>query len=322
MTTKHVICVSSTVPRLSSVVRQLLPSAEVIDATPDTDGKFEIPLNTEVLFGDTPSIISHIKKEKGELKWAQSTWAGVESIFKAFTKPPEGVILTRMGEGFGRLMAEYVVGHIFVKELSVLNLHQQQKEKLWDKSPVQGRRLLTSLTIGILGVGSISTEIARLCKAVGMTVWGLSRSTKKHIPAFDHLTTLADLSSFLAGCDYICNVLPGTPETTNMLSGDVLKCCKSKRPIFINVGRGSIISEESLLSALENKWIGGALLDVFSKEPLPPESPLWSHSCVTVTPHISGPSVAESIAEAFVKNYEKYTNKQRLNYIIDWTKGY
>ncbi|XP_061179094.1 glyoxylate/hydroxypyruvate reductase A-like [Saccostrea echinata] len=320
--TSHVICVSSNVPRLSSVVRQLLPAAEVIDATPDRDGRSEIPLNTEVLFGDTPSIISYIKNGQSKLKWAQSTWAGVESILEAFPKVPEGVIITRMGEGFGRLMAEYVVGHIFARELSALNLYKQQQQKLWNKGPVEDRRMLTSLTIGILGVGSISTEIAQLCKAVGMTVWGLSRSTKEHNSAFDHLTTLADLSGFLAGCDYICNVLPGTSETKNMLSGDVLKCCKPKRPIFINVGRGSIINEESLLSALENKWIGGAILDVFSKEPLPSESSLWSHPCITVTPHISGPCVAEIIAEVFVKNYEKYINNQRLNHIVDWTKGY
>ncbi|XP_048741626.1 glyoxylate/hydroxypyruvate reductase A-like [Ostrea edulis] len=321
MTTRPVVCVTSIVPGLSVVVRQLLPAVEVLDAAPDRDGKAQIPVNTEVLFGDTPSIISFINEGQGSLKWAQSTWAGVESLFEAFPKQPEGITITRMGDGFGRLMAEYVVGHVLARELSILNLHQQQQQKLWEKSSVKDRRMLTSLTIGVLGAGSISTEIAQLCKAVGMTVWGLSRS-KKENSTFDCLVTLPDLTSFLEGCDYICNVLPSTSETKDMFSGDVLKCCKSKSPVFINVGRGSIINEDSLFCALENGWLRGAVLDVFNAEPLPPESRLWSHPAVTVTPHVSGPSLAENIAKVFVSNYEKYTQRKTLDYVVDWGKGY
>uniref|UniRef100_K1P6W5 Glyoxylate/hydroxypyruvate reductase B n=1 Tax=Magallana gigas TaxID=29159 RepID=K1P6W5_MAGGI len=160
MTTKlPVVCVSSLVPRLAAVVRQLLPAAEILEATPGEDG--------------------------------------VEALFRAFPTPPEGVTITRMGDGFGRLMAEYVVGNILSRELSIVKFSQQQQNNMWDKR------------------------------------------------------TVGNLSEFLAGCDYICNVLPSTTETQDLLSGDALSCCKSKSPVFINVGRGGIISEESLLAALE-----------------------------------------------------------------------
>ncbi|XP_022296291.2 glyoxylate/hydroxypyruvate reductase A-like isoform X1 [Crassostrea virginica] len=323
MTTRRpVICVSSLVPRLSAVVRQLLPAAEIRDVPPDKNGTKKFPANTEILFGDTPEIISLINQGHGDLKWAQSTWAGVETIFKAFPKPPEGVTITRMGDGFGRLMAEYVLGYILSRELSILELSQQQQQKLWDKSCVTDRRMLSSLTLGILGVGSISTQIASLCKAAGMTVWGLSRSHKQPLPEFDRLATSAELGGFLAGCDYICNVLPSTGDTRDMLSGSVLQSCQSKRPVFINVGRGSIINEETLISALEKNWLGAAVLDVFSEEPLPPDSLLWSHPGVTVTPHMSGPSVAENIAVVFVENYKKYLNNEKLDHIVNWNRGY
>lgn len=323
MTTKlPVVCVSSLVPRLAAVVRQLLPAAEILEATPGEDGKSRIPANTEILFGDTPTIITCIKDGHINLQWAQSTWAGVEALFRAFPTPPKGVSITRMGDGFGRLMAEYVVCNILSRELSIVKFSQQQQNNMWDKSPAEDRRMLTSITLGVLGVGSISTEIARLSRAVGMTVWGLCRANKQSRPEFNRLTTVGNLSEFLAGCDYICNVLPSTTETQDLLSGDALSCCKSKSPVFINVGRGGIISEESLLAALENGWLRGAVLDVFKEEPLPVNSPLWSHPKVTVTPHISGPSVAENIAEVFVRNYEKYVNNQSLDHVVNWEKGY
>lgn len=227
-----------------------------------------------------------------------------------------------MGDGFGRLMAEYVVGNILSRELSIVKFSQQQQNNMWDKSPAEDRRMLTSITLGVLGVGSISSEIARLSRAVGMTVWGLCRANKQFRPEFNRLTTVGNLSEFLAGCDYICNVLPSTTETQDLLSGDALSSCKSKSPVFINVGRGGIISEESLLAALEKGCLRGAVLDVFKEEPLPVNSPLWSHPKVTVSPHISGPSVAENIAEVFVRNYEKYVNNQSLDHVVNWEKGY
>lgn len=85
----------------------------------------------------------------------------------------------------------------------------------------------------------------------------------------------------LSSVDYIVNVLPHTSETAGMLSGDVLKICAEKRPVFINVGRGSIIDEASLLQALEKGWISAAILDVFPVEPLPTSSALWDHPKVT-----------------------------------------
>ena len=90
------------------------------------------------------------------------------------------------------------------------------------------------------------------------------------------------LCDLLAECDYICSVLPQTPQTDDILSNDVLSNC-TKKPMIINIGRGNIISEDAILKALEKGWISHAVLDVFREEPLPKESPLWSSSKVSIT---------------------------------------
>lgn len=81
--------------------------------------------------------------------------------------------------------------------------------------------------------------------------------------------------------DYLINVLPSTKDTKDLLDGDLLYNCLNRKTIFINIGRGTIISEQSLLKALDKKWIGGAILDVFQKEPLPLSSRLWNYPGVS-----------------------------------------
>lgn len=149
-----------------------------------------------------------------------------------------------------------------------------------------GYRLMSQLSIGILGLGDIGKEIARVCKALGMTVWGVARREKQtKLSYVDYYRTLDFLPEVLQSCDYFCNVLPSTSSTYHLLSGNTLESGKEKKPVFINVGRGDIIDEASLVNAIQKGWISGAILDVFEKEPLPKDSALWDMPQVTITPH-------------------------------------
>ena len=157
-------------------------------------------------------------------------------------------------------------------------------------------RVMPKLTIGILGLGDIGQEIAKACKALGMTVWGIGRREKSDRQAtVDHYTTLSRLPEVLQSCDYVCNILPSTPATKYLLSGNVLESGKDKRPVFINIGRGDVIDEKSLIHALNEGWISGAILDVFEVEPLPKESPLWKMPQVVITPHMAALSFPEEV---------------------------
>ena len=156
---------------------------------------------------------------------------------------------------------------------------------------------MPKLTVGILGLGDIGKCVAKACKALGMTVWGVGRQDKSYRQEFvDHYTTLSSLPEVLQSCDYVCNILPSTPTTKYLLSGNVLESGKDNHPVFINIGRGDVIDEKSLVYALNEGWISGAILDVFEVEPLPKESALWKMPQVVITPHVAGVSFPEEVS--------------------------
>ena len=118
----------------------------------------------------------------------------------------------------------------------------------------------------------------------------LKKEKKEYI---DEYFTQDKLPSYLKQSDYVCNVLPSTPGTRNLLTREILKHCNDV--VFINVGRGDVIKEELILEALEKKWFRAAILDVFEVEPLPKESQLWSHPNVFITPHRSGMTLTREV---------------------------
>ena len=147
------------------------------------------------------------------------------------------------------------------------------------------------MSIGILGVGDIGKGVARACKMMGMTVYGM----KSRIPTQDNKCEFVDkyhtsenLTNLLAESDYVLNTLPKTKSTDGILSNDILKVCKDRKSIIINIGRGNVINDVEIIKAIESGWIGGAILDVFEKEPLESSSLLWQADKVVITPHIAG----------------------------------
>jgi len=141
----------------------------------------------------------------------------------------------------------------------------------------------------------------------------------KEIPLDKYSTKLDDI---LPECDYLINVLPSTQHTIGLLNNNKLKLCSLKKPVFINIGRGTIIDECEIINALNNKWLSGAILDVFSTEPLPETSPLWSHPDILITPHIAAVSKPKYFAQLFVENYRRFVEGKQMLYVIDWKTGY
>ncbi|XP_078309393.1 glyoxylate/hydroxypyruvate reductase A-like isoform X1 [Crassostrea virginica] len=332
----HKVFIVSIFPRLPKLIKDQVPglsvvsflvSGEMLRHTLDTN---EIIKQIEESKADI--IISfphmlHILVQAGlntdALKWFHSCSAGVDELRGSLSKLPEDLICTRMGEGYGGFMAEYVIGQIISREHYFPQMLKDQEQKLWQRTKFIKKRSLCGLTIGILGTGAIGSQIAAICKAFGMIVKGLSR-TKKVLPFpnFDILMQQQDLGQFLAGCDYVCSVLPSTPETSGLLSGNVLKACQEKETVLINIGRGDVIDESSLIKALNMKWIAGAIMDANEKEPLTKDSPLWNEPNVVITPHISGPCTTDTIAKVFVSNYKKFIKGDPLDYTVDWQTGY
>ncbi|XP_062512489.1 glyoxylate/hydroxypyruvate reductase A-like [Corticium candelabrum] len=283
----------------------------------------------EIVIGDPPLIGPHWYNMPPSVKWIQSTWAGVDHLCKKFltqSKPSPHFTFTRLGSGFGVPMAEYTLGQIIAMERHFHQYTGDQAEKkwVWRERDYGGYRMLGDLTVGILGVGVIGQTIAKYCKSLGMTVCGLVRKeipVDQRSPVIDQYYLRHSLTNLLQRCDYICNVLPSTDATRNLLSDNLLSSCKPKAR-FINTGRGDVISDESLLEALRQGWIDYAVLDVCNTEPLPRDSPLWEHPRVTITPHIAAISTPSTIMETFKENLELYRQGKELKYQVDWTQGY
>ena len=168
---------------------------------------------------------------------------------------------------------------------------------------------LKGKTVGIIGFGSLGRAIAKKVKAFDMKVIATRRLQKKaeHKKTVDELIPISKLSHLLKNSDFVIVACPLTPLTRGMIGKRELSTMKSSA-IIINIARGEIINEAALIKALQNKTIAGAALDVFEKEPLPKESPLFALDNVFLSPHISGnfPEYQHDVMVQFADNLNRY----------------
>jgi phosphoglycerate dehydrogenase-like enzyme len=249
------------------------------------------------------------------LRWVQVMGAGVNAFLD--TPFPPKVVLTRVEGVFGPWMAEYTFAWMLWATQRTEHFRGAQRLRRWE--PVT-TTLLRGKTLGVVGIGSIGRVIAGVGRAFGMRVLGLSR-TGRRVPEADRVYRRPDFHAFLAASDYVVLVAPLTPETRGMLGEPELHAMRPEAWL-INVGRGSLIQEEALVRALQERWIAGAILDVFSEEPLPDDHPLWALGNVVITPHVSGPSLPEEIAPTFNENLKRFLAGRVLHGRVDIRRGY
>lgn len=209
---------------------------------------------------------------------------------------------------------------MFVKDAPSCLLMKQARE--WRRFRP---KLLKGQSVGILGLGAIGREIARLCKAFGMKVIGVRRSggPESSFPDVDRVYPRDRLPELLAESDFVVLALPLTKETKGMVGEKELRGMKPSA-YLINVARGAIVDEGALLRALEEKWISGAGLDVFIQEPLPPESKFYELPNVIFSPHISGdmPEYELRATEVFCENLRRYLAGEPFLHEVDKEKEY
>jgi phosphoglycerate dehydrogenase-like enzyme len=185
---------------------------------------------------------------------------------------------------------------------------------------VQDPVMLRGQRVAILGTGQVGSGIARAFRPLGCTVVGLSRSGRA-VPDFDQVfRATAEFETAVRGADWLILAAPLTEESTHFLDRGRLALCGGL--YLMNVGRGALIEEAALVDALDRGWIRGAALDVFEKEPLPADSPLWGHPKVTISPHISGPSTLEATARGFLQSLEEVERGDRPRLAVDPRQGY
>jgi len=248
------------------------------------------------------------------LRWLQWLGAGVDQVVG---RVPEGVQLTRIVGAFSAVMAEHVFAYVLALRRGVFEMRLLQDRGEWRK--VFGRPLRDA-RLGVAGLGAIGAEVARLGRAFGMEVWGLSR-TPKGTDVCDRHFAPQEMAEFAAGVDALVLVLPKTPATDGVVDARVLA---GMRPgsILVNIGRGNAVVEEDLAAALQRGRPAAAQLDVFAREPLPADSPLWRLPNCYISAHCSGPSAPELVQDFARRNLRRFLDGEPLLGVVDAERGY
>jgi phosphoglycerate dehydrogenase-like enzyme len=255
------------------------------------------------------------------LKWIQLVSAGVNRYLDA-EMMASPVILTNLSGVFDTPIGEFVLSRMLMLVKRAPFYFQSKQEKQWKRAD---GTVLRSKTVGVVGLGSIGREVARLAKAFGMRVLATRRSAKRVGRAryVDIMLPPSQLRQLLAESDFVVLALPLTSETNKLIGEEELRTMKSTA-YLINIARGGIVDEEILIRALDENWIAGAGLDVFATEPLPADSRIWELPNVIFSPHISGDfkDFLLRATEVFCENLRLYLDGKKLRNVVDKKKGY
>lgn len=255
------------------------------------------------------------------LKWIQLTSAGADRLLgSGFIE--QGITVTTVSGLHATPIGEFILSAILMFAKGAPAYLRAQVRHEWTRfapSELYGR------TVGIVGMGHIGTEAARLAKAFGCRVIATRRSATESYGTSeaDEIMPASELHRLLGESDYVVLSVPLTAETRGMIGEAELRAMKSTA-VLVNIARGAIVVEDALLQALREGWIAGAALDVFEKEPLPADSPFWDMENVLLTPHISGGTEIynQRAVAIFADNLRRYLAGEPLLNVVDPARGY
>ncbi len=292
---------------------------------------------TEILF-TSGSYLPPIEKVPN-LRWLHSSFAGVESILSNPLLTLPGLLVTNSSGVAISQMGEYVIMMLLNLGHKLPQMNQAQREKRWieDKQVNLIPKELRGSTVGIVGYGSIGREVARQLYAYGATVLASKRDAMHpedtgYTPEglgdplgnyFHRLYPNEGLPGMLRDCDFVVLTLPHTRETECLFDKEMFEAMKPGA-YFINVSRGQLVDEGALIEALNSGHLAGAALDVFTEEPLPPDSPLWTQPNMIITPHISAYStnMLNQVVDLFIENLKRYLMDEPLYNLVNLEQGY
>jgi glyoxylate/hydroxypyruvate reductase A len=251
-----------------------------------------------------------------KLQLVQKLGAGVETMVASPELAPHVQVARLKSDSAAQEIAEYCLAYALCHQRNMAVHRAAQAAARWDSI---GPRETPATTVGVLGLGTIGARVAAAFAGLGFRVAGWSRGPKD-LPGIDCRHGAGALAPMLGECDYVASILPSTPETRDLADARFFAAMKPGA-VLINAGRGDLVVEADLLAALDSGHLGGAVLDVFRTEPLPPDHRFWSHPKVTVTPHVSGWRVTGG-ARDVAGNYRRLMAGKPLINLVDRATGY
>ena len=304
---------------------------KVVNASSADEALREI-VDADALLGKlTPELLAASTK----LRWAQSMTASLEHyVFPALVEHP--CQLTNMRGLFSDVIADHVMGYILCFARNFHLYARRQTEARWVPAGGEAARSdfvsgpgatssmdrahihLSDQTLGVVGLGSIGSEVARRGLAFGMRVLGVDAVAKKAPDGVEAVWTTERLPDLLVESDFVVVAAPHTPETVKLFRRPMFEWMK-KTAYLINIGRGAVVDLADLSDALQKGEIAGAGLDVFEIEPLPAEHPLWRMENVIITPHVAGasPRIAERHLSVLLDNVGRFARGEPLRNVVD-----
>jgi len=265
------------------------------------------------------TAVRDVWADADRLEWIHITAAGVDSLLFDELRD-SGVVVTNARGVFDRPLAEYVLGAVIAYAKDSRTSFELQQGRQWQHRETRSIKGATAL---VVGTGGIGREIAKLLRAAGLVVRGAGRRAATDDPDFGEVISSDDLAAEAGWCDHLILAAPLTAQTRGLVDSAVLDAMKPDAHL-VNIARGPMVDEQALVAALTERRIGGATLDVFDTEPLPPEHPLWDAPNVTITAHMSADAVGwrETLAAQFAANVRRWLAGESLLNVVDKKLGY
>lgn len=248
-------------------------------------------------------------------RWIHGSGAGVDAWLFRREFPVE-VLLTRTDQPFGPMIGEYCLARALAERQRMIEFYEDQRRTEWRMQAVP---LVAGTRAVVVGTGEVGRGIAARFKALGATVDGVSAGGRSVHP-FDRVYERRHLHEAVKDADWLILAAPLTEATFHMIGATELSFARGS--YLINVGRGALMDETALVPALDAGQLRGAALDVFEVEPLPKESPLWTHPNVLISPHISGLTSVEGATAGFLHALEALERGERPDTAVDVKRGY
>ncbi len=301
--------------RFPSQRQAVTPPAEIEAALADSEVLF-------AYWGDALERLVRPDAFPASLRWVQLFTAGAERVDSALVNDC-GMMVTTVTGMHAVPISEFVLTYMLMFAKGWPALWRNQMSGAYDRSVVPED--LEGKTVGIIGMGAIGAAVATRSRALGCRVLGMRRSFTARGPddVADEAVPPSDLDYLLAESDFVVLAAPLTEETRGMIGAEQLRTM-GPRSYLLNIARGELVDEAAMVAALREGVIGGAALDVFHREPLPPDSALWQLDNVILTPHLTGgpADYAARATSMFCDNLARYLAGEPLRNVYDPSRGY
>jgi D-2-hydroxyacid dehydrogenase (NADP+) len=274
----------------------------------------------------TPHMTPEIVGAAAHLRWVHSPAAAVEGLLPLTALAERGVTITNSRGVQAVPMAEHVMGGLLVLARAFDRTLAAQRERQWiqNELPEQWPWILSGRRMTVVGLGATGTEVARRAHAFGMHVSGVRRRAEAPVPPFVERVVGADqLDQALDGSDVLVVTAPGVRATQGMIGAREIARL-NRGAVLVNVARAQIVNDHAMRAALASGQLGGAVLDVFEREPLETSNALWSLPNVVLTPHSAGfrASHWDDVIAGFVDNLRRFQAGEPLVNVVDPAAGY